>query len=133
MKVFLDILGIRMRHFFAKLFREATRRKYGWRSDLAVVSGEFESKDKFLVIEMESFRNMIFAKGYSNLRSLAGYNALTRFGVVPDQGPSVVTLLLTPSAVWAMGLIETFKFLKDWKGQSMVDLSPEPVVRYKFF
>lgn len=132
MRFFLSILGIRIRNYIARFFREATRKKYGWRSDLTVVSGEQFCGRKVLILEMESFETTMLAHDHIYLRSSAGHNALTRFGVVPNEA-SMITLMITPSAIRILGLRETYRFLRDWKGQSMVDMSPTPAVEYKFF
>lgn len=78
----------------------------------------------FLVVEEDGFRfKTKYTTGYrfgtETIRREVGQNILQTFGLTND--PPVIVLVLLPSTVKKLGLKSTYDFIKEWKGQSLVE------------
>ena len=123
MKTLINFIQLQILGFFTSIFKRFVVYKYGNKSDICVLTGFKENKEKLLSFQTSHTGGIIkFDKEElaSAARRYVGQNALTLYGL-PDGGPVPnIVLYIAPSAITTIGLFNCIKFMRDWRGESKV-------------
>lgn len=125
----IKVLGSRLKAVMARASRAYVRAKYGPKSDVCIVAGYPGGMVGFYT---SLTSQIIPCEIAHSIRRTVGDNILRIHGL-PLSGAPVphITLILTPPAMWRLGAKGTWRFLRDWRGDSKV--GELVVVKYSIF
>ncbi len=105
-------------------------RKYGDRAILCVLYAEYgKAAIKFLGHGSPAVWGLRGDMNAELIRKQCGQHAYMKFGLpLPEQGPIISMLMITPSAVKALGVVKSIELIRNWPGDSKIGLVP--VVQY---
>lgn len=122
MKTLIKFIRLQILSVITGVLKRYTVYKYGNKSDICIITGYKQNKEKVLSFQTSNTGGLIaFDKKEKSrrLRRFVGENILTIFGPPEENeiAPNIV-LYMSPSAIATIGLFNSIKFCRDWKGNS---------------